>query len=180
MHSLLEKKKGFTLIELLVVISIIGLLSSIVLSTLSTARNKARDASNISTFVQYTNAIELYYSENGKYPSPSNGIDSTLVCLGVGNPGGQCGDFSTVLQDAGVNTMLVKYIPGPPASIKPIISSINGTNVAGIIYSCYGVPSYDCTKGYQLFMYIENGLPCPRGAFKTVTGSVTQCMMRVY
>jgi prepilin-type N-terminal cleavage/methylation domain-containing protein len=61
-------KKGFTLIELLVVISIIGLLSSIVLSSLSDARKKARDTAKIRAVLEMRTALQMYFSDNGSYP----------------------------------------------------------------------------------------------------------------
>lgn len=61
--------KGFTLIELLVVIAIIGVLSSVVLASLSTARMKARDAARKADFHQMAVALELYYNDHGGYPA---------------------------------------------------------------------------------------------------------------
>lgn len=63
----LKKQKGFTLIELLVVVSIVGVLASIVLSSLSETRNKARDARIKSNLVQVRNQAEIYAVDFGSY-----------------------------------------------------------------------------------------------------------------
>ncbi|MBP9771468.1 MAG: type II secretion system protein [Candidatus Pacebacteria bacterium] len=64
----LRGSRAFTLIELLVVISIIGLLSSVVLAALSTARKSARDAKRISEIREMQTALELYYTDFAEYP----------------------------------------------------------------------------------------------------------------
>ncbi len=83
MISKLEKNKGFTLIELLVVIAIIGILSSVVLVSLNSARIKARDAKRTASIKELQTALELYYDDNGSYPSSADtlfpGILSTAL-----------------------------------------------------------------------------------------------------
>jgi prepilin-type N-terminal cleavage/methylation domain-containing protein len=62
-------ERGFTLIELLVVIAIIGILSSVVLASLNSARKKGRDARRISDIKQLQLALELFYDNNSsEYP----------------------------------------------------------------------------------------------------------------
>lgn len=79
-------RRGFTLIELLVVIAIIGLLSSVTLASLESARTKARDARRVSDFSQYKRAFNLYYDDNGAWPcagvsGAATYIDDQTHCL---------------------------------------------------------------------------------------------------
>ena len=62
-------RRGFTLIELLVVIAIIGILSSVVLASLNSARAKSRDAKRLSDIKSLQLALELYFDQNKKYSS---------------------------------------------------------------------------------------------------------------
>jgi len=62
-----KSEKGFTLIELLIVISIIGFLSSVVLASMKTAREKAMDSKIAQDLRQFGIAQQLYFDTNGVY-----------------------------------------------------------------------------------------------------------------
>lgn len=76
-------KKGFTLIELLVVIAIIGLLSTLAVVALGSARQKARDAKRVSDLKQVQTALELYYTDKNAYPAGAGVVlgSANVACL---------------------------------------------------------------------------------------------------
>lgn len=155
-------KKGFTLIELLVVVAMVGLLSSIILASLSSARDKASDSKKLAMVNQYQKAIELFYGDNSFYPS-TNITTSRRVCLGYGNPNEVCFEHGNTRETFGiptpVNDLLIPYIPGPPPNTDTI--DINGTNFSGIAYTCLPVDPMgnvcgDPSDGYVIFWVMKN------------------------
>lgn len=74
-----NRQQGFTLIELLVVIAIIGILSSVVLASLNSAREKSRDARRISDVKQLQLALELYFDSNSEYPQASSSLAGDYI-----------------------------------------------------------------------------------------------------
>ncbi|HAT68707.1 MAG: hypothetical protein A2481_00180 [Candidatus Yonathbacteria bacterium RIFOXYC2_FULL_47_9] len=74
--------RGFTLIELLVVIAIIGVLASVILASLNTARAKAKTAKATSELRNLRNAIASLEDDTGKWP---NGCPVSQVATGSGN-----------------------------------------------------------------------------------------------
>lgn len=75
----MKNSKGFTLIELLVVIAIIGILSSVVLASLNTARGKGADAAIKSSLNNMRAQAENVY--DSATPNSYAGVcsDSTIV-----------------------------------------------------------------------------------------------------
>jgi prepilin-type N-terminal cleavage/methylation domain-containing protein len=108
-----NRSKGFTLIELLVVIAIIGVLSAVVLASLSTARSKGNDAAIRSDLSSIQTQAEIFYGNSGnKYNTDgTTGVTATpWACPTSGN------------------TMF-----GSDSTIKNAIAAADSTNGAGTL-----------------------------------------------
>jgi type II secretion system protein G len=145
--------KGFTLIELMVVISIIGLLASIVLSSLNDVRSKARDTARIQLLRQIETALYSYYSQNGFYPKIQHGLglETSSPCSSLTENWGHC-DRLKILADA-----LAPYISLEPEKLS---SATNGN-----YYFSYASQSEDNWQSYGIMFYLENGQPNDGGYY---------------
>ena len=87
------KNKGFTLIDLLVVIAIIGILSSIVLASLSTAREKAQVAAFKSEMSSLLPSV-LIDCEDGTGTQVPDGASHSSTATPVCTAGGSWAAFT--------------------------------------------------------------------------------------
>ena len=88
-----NKTTGFTLIELLVVIAIIGILSSVVIASLNSAREKGKVATIKSTLKQLYNQAAINQVTKGSFIGSNISYDD-LTCTGLKEDGSP-GDFNT-------------------------------------------------------------------------------------
>jgi len=113
------KQKGFTLIELLVVVTIIGLLASVIMASLNTARAKGRDGKRVSSIEEVVKALSLYWSDNNnQYPSPT---------APVGEGGWETSDADPLQWLEGLRP----YFGGNPTPVDPINITITGSSMFG-------------------------------------------------
>ncbi len=91
------KEKGFTIIELIVVIAVIGLLTTVVLAFLSSAKAKSADSSVKASMVQIRTQAELYYNANQNFTnmctSGAPGI-ATILSQATSTGGGPTGSIT--------------------------------------------------------------------------------------
>lgn len=136
-----KTKRGFTLIEMMVVISIIGLMSSVVLSAVTSARVKARDTQRKTQTAQFRNALELYFSANGRYPCGNSSCSTGVVPI--------TGDALSTPGVALVSGGFIPSIPSDPTypagTPNTTISCNNTTGTAGYCYCSSGADSYVLT-----------------------------------
>lgn len=125
-----KSKKGFTLIELLVVATIIVVLSAVGLVSFVNASRTTRDGKRKTDLETVRQALTLYRSDNGDYPSPT---------LGSG----------TARYTAVINVLLSGgYISSPTPEDPKDGESVCGQSMCGYIYNAVG-------SGFTLQAYLE-------------------------
>jgi type II secretory pathway pseudopilin PulG len=111
-----------------VVIAIIGLLASIVLVSLNTAREKARDTRRLADLKQIQTALEMYYDDNGRYP-PEAWCDSSIGSCGHSCPcGGSSWNESSSFYTSFVGGGYVSELPEDPINNATYYYAYEPTN----------------------------------------------------
>lgn len=144
MKSLKSNQKGFTLIELLVVLLIIGLLATISVVALGTARAKGRDTRRLTDVKGIQNALELYFLDNNAYPA----VASATV---LGTPASS-GRLDNAGFGVSTGTGTPVYMVKVPANPTP-----NGTAYTYTSTDAAGTACTSACASYTLTFNLESG-----------------------
>ncbi len=184
-NIMFKQKRGFTLIELLVVIAIIGILATLAVVALQQARQNARDSKRMADMKQVQTALELFFNENGRYPTTDEWNSGTIVSSSsqetfmysipsAPSPAdGSCLEASNTYtytpQNSGASYTIdfctgkqVSDLPEGAKQMTPggiILVSGGSSEGGGTILACsdYGTGSGECEYSGQAYQIIQIG-----------------------
>ena len=146
--------KGFTLIELLVVVAIIGVLASMVMSSLNSARSRALDARALAQVTQLQTAIETYILDNDTVPqilpAPTNcGYPLSFASRSIDQ-------WEQLLSMVGLPEGAIPYAPECAPCF--IYYHVNGTYQLRVLTIHEQENSLTYLTAYELFMVVIRSL----------------------
>lgn len=150
----MNKNKGFTLIELLVVIAIIGLLATIVLTALTSARQKGADGKIKGGLTQARTQADVFYGANNTYAG---------ICSSANDTANPKGIYAMVLSAAQISGLTSITVNGTGTTTTATCNT-NGSDWAAEVplESTTGVWCVDSAKKSKLeTTSIGAGVVCP-------------------
>ena len=134
----MNKEKGFSLIELLIVVAIMGILAAVVLSSLGTAREKARDARRLEDVKDMVKLLVIEADSGNVALTGCAAADAlTSVCTGPG-------DVSSFADYSDPSLSTTACTNASTGACAYSISQADGEAAAG-------------TEDYQICFYLEYG-----------------------
>lgn len=165
MLSFKQSSRGFTLIELLVVIAIIGILASVVLASLNSARERARNTGYVATIKEYQKALELAFNDHNAYP----GNTAVWGCIGTGYAGGRCYSGSASFSETSATAVDFR------TKLDPYIDT---SSIPGATDTTYKGAIYRPTATGYIIQYVLFGTDatCPLGVDYSNFTDMTVCI----
>jgi prepilin-type N-terminal cleavage/methylation domain len=166
-RSLNFKRRAFTLVELLVVISIIGLLSTIAVTSLSSTRRQARNAKRIADAKQLVTAFNLGLDANGAYPSTGGDIWKCIssACTGTWSGYPSSGTVDTFFQ--------------PFMTTKPTDPSDSTRTGTGYFYDGAWAGGSGLPAGSYVNYLLEPPASCNIGTVINTTVNYVSCVVKL-
>ncbi|QQS22452.1 prepilin-type N-terminal cleavage/methylation domain-containing protein [Candidatus Saccharibacteria bacterium] len=106
-----KSRTGFTIIELVVVVIVVSILATIVVVSYNGSQARARDARRRTDVANIVKALELYYNDNGSYPTTSGSTAMTINWFSSNDA--SWSTFNTAL----VNSNAITSLPVDPLNV---------------------------------------------------------------
>lgn len=161
MTYLQNKKRGFTLIELLITIAIIAILSGIVMTSMTSARSKSRDAKRISDLAQLQLALDQYFNRCNAYPISDDGLRAVGLRTSSGGAIGNCtpnptttlGDFISVIPTPPpqADQTYYQYYSKPDGTDYILQAKLEVTSLPESVSETYKVGAFPNSIGYNCY-----------------------------